>query len=266
MSAWPQWDAKVIWPTGIGVALDRVTNRGAYYGPLGEPGTPDPGAAQGAWPAAFAGWTQPDGKVTYYLPVGGWEEILQAAVDAPLGLVNDEAMALWFQSEGVDPAANNPCATMARGFGEVFHPPWSMPFYPSVIAGQAAWVDSVTRGSGNFVPHADVIVDALRAQVGLRGIYDAIHQSSWCPGCPNYPSALYAQLQSAGAAPPSSGGGTNEPPPPDSTPVPSPTSTDTAPPDDLLAGWNQVQVVVTETLPVATGMLQTIANTKIGGV
>lgn len=281
MTTFPQWDAKVIWPTGPGVALDRVTGREAYYGPLGEGGTPDQNEANNAWGAEnWAGWTQPDGHVVYYSPEQGWIEQLLAAIDAPLGLVNDQAMALWFQSEGIDPRANNPCATLAKGYGEHYEPPWAMPFYPTRFAGQRAWVDSVTR----LVPGGLDIVFALQNQQTLLDIYGAIHASKWCPGCPNYPSAIYAQLAASGTPPPTSGGGTVVPQPAPGgggtvTPVPPLPGgvTGTLPggvgapsshpvPEGVQQGWNQVLTVVTETLPVATQVLDIIANSKIGGV
>lgn len=265
MSLWPQWDQKVEWGPPLTFAVDPSTGREAYYGPLGEPGTPDPNAAQAAWPDRFVGWHQPDGRAVFFLPDQGMLEALLAVASAPLGLVNDEAMQLWFNSEGMPADAYNPCATMATGFGETFERPFTAPFYPSAWAGQLAWAESVTVGTRNHVPGAELIVTALQQQLGLRGIYDAIHNSSWCPGCPNYPSALYAQLQSAGAAPPPSGGGTNEPSPPGAPVVGEPAPPGTVAPADAQQGWNQVLVVVTETLPVATGMLDTIAHTLIGG-
>lgn len=48
-----------------GVLIDTVTGREAYYGPNGEPGGPV--TLAGGIPAGASTWTQPDGKLVWYL-------------------------------------------------------------------------------------------------------------------------------------------------------------------------------------------------------
>ena len=264
MSGFPQWDDAVEFHPPLLFAIDRASGRRAFRGPLAEGGTPDENTANGAWGVGnFAGWTQPDGAVVYYQPVQGWIEQLLAAIDAPLGLVNDEAISLWMQSEGMPPEANNPCATTARGYGETFRVPYTVPFYPNRMAGQRAWVDSVDH----LVPNAHAIIDVFRALAPIGEIYNAIHDSQWCPGCPNYPAALYAVAAPGTQIGPSPGGTSGEPQPPPPPPPPDDGAPGGAsvPPADVGGAWEQTRVVVTETLPVATSQIHQIANLPIGG-
>lgn len=264
MSSFPQWDAKVYWAPDAAFAVDRVTGRQGYYGPLGEGGTPDENAANNAWGFGnYGGWTQPDGRVVFYSPVQGWIEQLLAAIDAPLGLVNDEAISLWMRSEGMPDNANNPCATMARGYGEHYQVPYTAPFYPNRMAGQRAWVDSVDH----LVPNAHAIIDVFRAQAPIGEIYNAIHDSSWCPGCPNYPAQLFTVAAPGTEIGPSPGGTSGEPQPAPAPAPPgdSPPGGSSTPPTDINEGWEHVRRVVTETLPVATGVIDQISKFPIGG-
>lgn len=235
MTDWPAWDSKVIWTPGAGeYAIDQASGREAYYGPLGEPGTPSQSAADSAWGVGvYGGWAQPDGRYVFYSPAGYWLEMFLGSLPAAITPVNSAGLQDWAASEGIPADAHNPCATMRTGYGEHYQPPFTCPFYPTPYAGQRAWRDTLAESGFGY----ENIVTAFQRQLGLSGIYAAVNQSAWCKGCDSghYPGQLYAAISGATGTPPTSGG------PGSAATVPVVGGADSA--------WDRVRTTITRTIP-----------------
>lgn len=265
-SLWPAWDAKVQWPSQFGYAVDDATGRRAYYGPEGEPGTPQQSAADSAWGVGdYAAWAQPDGSFVFYQPTYGFNEALVAALGAGLDQFIDAGLTMWAESEGMPVNSYNPFATLRTGYGEHYVPPYTAPFYPHPYAGLRATLDTLNSGANGY----DQIIQAIREHLGLSGLFDAINQSAWCSGCQggHYPNVLYnAILSGTGAPPAGSTGGTEVPPPGTVVSGGPPVSTSSPPapaspaPADVSAAWGQVHDLVTKTMPTGILYLQTLAS------
>lgn len=133
-------------------------------------------------------------------------------IQAPETPVNFQALTLWAQSEGMPATANNWLATSLRGPGSrTPTPPYSEPFYTSVITGARATSDTLVGGGYGGV------VAALQQGTSLRDIYLAINASPWCAGCSTgrYPIALYQAVAATVPATPV----TITPPPPAPTSI-----------------------------------------------
>lgn len=253
MSAWPAWDAKVQFPSQFGYAVDDATGREAYYGPLGEPGTPDQSAADNAWGVGdYAGWAQPDGRWVFYRPAFGFNPALLAYLGAPVNQYSDEALSMWAQSEGMPANSYNPLATLRTGYGEHYQPPYTAPFYPHPYAGLRATGDTLAQSAYGY----PAIVTALRDTLGLSGIFDAVNSSAWCQGCQggHYPQVLYNAIHAGTGSPPA--GNTGGQPPATAPGQP-------GVPPDLGAAWDQVTTVVTNTLPLGTFYLGVLAGERL---
>lgn len=253
MSNWPQWDVKVQWPSAFGYAIDDATGREAYYGPEGEPGTPDQGAADNAWgDGNYSGWPQPDGRFVFYQSLYGFNESLLAWLGGGLEYFTDQALSMWAQSEGMPAHSYNPLATMRTGYGEHYESPYTAPFYPHPYAGLRATVDTLKQNAYGY----PAIVQALVEHLGLSGIFDAINSSQWCGGCQggHYPNVLYNAIKSGTGAPPAGNTG--------GQPSPTPVG-EAAPPADIAAAWDQVTHVVNNTLPTGAYYLGILNATKL---
>lgn len=114
---------------------------------------------------------------------------------AGLGIPNPkpaalQALSLWAQSEGVNPANNNWLATTLKGpsyptSGVVAQNGGdAVPAYSSQAVGVAATVATIKQ--------YPAIVNALSNSAGLQGIFLTINDSKWCAGCQGglYPVAL----------------------------------------------------------------------------
>lgn len=103
-----------------------------------------------------------------------------------------QALSLWAQSEGTNPANNNWLATSLKGSayptsGVIAENGGNtIPAYSSQATGVAATVQSIKNN-----PAIAVVLGAGNT-VSLQGIFAVINASSWCKGCQNglYPVAL----------------------------------------------------------------------------
>lgn len=120
----------------------------------------------------------------------GWEAAVLKGLDAPDVPDSNLALTLWAQSEGMPSWANNWLATERSGFGGTKYNKAGVWAYPSFEAGIAATVATIKQ------PNMSGILSGFRTRSNLAGLYLAINDSPWCPGCQHghYPVAIYDYL------------------------------------------------------------------------
>lgn len=118
-----------------------------------------------------------------------WENAVLAALGAPESEANVRALTLWAQSEGTEPAWNNPLATTLDAHGGTPVNDAGVRQYPDEPSGVAATVDTLADS------RYTAVVEALKADAGLLAVYTAVNASPWCPGCQDghYPVALWEE-------------------------------------------------------------------------
>lgn len=116
-----------------------------------------------------------------------WETDLLHAIGAPDYAAGVEALDLWAQSEGVDPAYLNPLASGTPWAGSHAINAAGVQAYPSEAAMVGAYAYSLTHD-----PYT-AIAGALRAGENLVVLWKVVNASQWCSGCQtgHYPVALW---------------------------------------------------------------------------
>lgn len=131
---------------------------------------------------------------------GDWRHALLTALGAPSTPDNLNALNAWASSEGVDPRNNNwlaitdpnnrwPHAGVVASNGG--NPVYAFPSQAVGVQATAAFL------AGSYYVG---VVDALKANRGVRAVYNAINSSPWCKGCQggNYPIVLHNALNGGG--------------------------------------------------------------------
>lgn len=132
------------------------------------------------------------------LPAASWQALVCKKGGWPQSAINEYALSLWADSEGMSTFANNPLAATD-------HLPGSTPYPPSPIVQVYISLDQAAQlyvNKFNSSTYGD-IGTALAQGDDLEAIYIAVNDSPWCGGCQggHYPVDLYNAVYGSVAPP-----------------------------------------------------------------
>jgi hypothetical protein len=164
--------------------------------PTPQPVTPPSSPTTTPTPTTSPTPTQP--AIPAPLPAASWEAQTLSKGGWPETAINEYALSLWADSEGVSVFANNPLAATDKLAG-------STPYPPSPIVQVYVSLDQATTLYKNKFTSSTykAIGAALAKGDDLEAIYQAINQSPWCAGCQggHYPVSLYNAVYGSVAPP-----------------------------------------------------------------